>query len=243
MAINLQELTELVEKLSENVDAIIKISDRAVLRREYLKWYSQVQLLVTRHLPSMSNELSKLYYAAEDTNGEVDVARYYGIRSYLRTTPDWSDSEKSFRGRFLPDIEQQRGILLAIPHIVNQKALELAALVTADLVKGELDEARLLISHGFLRAAGAVAGVALESHLKLLHNQSNLLYGDSDSIVPLATRLRIEGIITLGDEKKCIAMADIRNLCDHKNKKEPTTDEVAGLIDDVDKFVKRIQAL
>lgn len=105
----------------------------------------------------------------------------------------------------------------------------------------ELNEARSLLKRGSIRAAGAVAGVALEAHLKLLHNQSGLPYTDKDSIAPLATRLRKNDIISLGDEKKCIAMADTRNKCDHKKREEPTETEVRELVDDVDRFVKRVQ--
>jgi hypothetical protein len=101
-------------------------------------------------------------------------------------------------------------MLLSVPSIIELRALEVAALVTSDLVQGELNEARLLLEHGFVRAAGAVAGVALEAHLKLLHDQSGLTYADKDSIVSLASRLRQHGVITLGDEKQCIAMADTR---------------------------------
>jgi hypothetical protein len=106
---------------------------------------------------------------------------------------------------------------------------------------GELNEARSLLKRGSIRSAGAVAGVALEAYLKLLHDQSDLSYTDKDSIVPLAARLRKNNIISLGDEKKCIAMADTRNKCDHKKGEEPTEAEVRELVDDVDRFIKRVQ--
>jgi hypothetical protein len=243
MAIDIQGLKMLVEELAAQVDGLLAISDSPELRREYLKWYSQAQLVVNKSLSSMAREFGKLYYAAEETDGEGDAWHYWGIRSYLRTTQDYSDKVRLFEKRFRADVEQQRGILLAIPHAIDIRALEIAALVTADLVEGELNEAHLLLSHGFVRAAGAVAGVALEAHLKLLHNQSNLTYSDKDTIVPLATRLRQAGAITLGDEKKCIAMSDTRNKCDHKNKQDPTSEEVDELIDDVDRFVKRVQVI
>lgn len=242
MAIDVQAVKKLVEELASQVDGILKISDRAQQRREYQTWYSQVHLLISKRLPNRVDELQNLYFASATQDPSSDAYNYSGIRSYLRTTPDW-DNEKTFRHRFEADIEQQRGILLAIPFTIDIQALDVAALVTADLVKGELNEAQLLLTHGFVRAAGAVAGVALESHLKLLHVQSTLTHSDNDTIIPLANRLRQSGVISLGDEKKCIAMADTRNKCDHKNKTEPTAEEVGELIDDVDRFVKRIQVV
>lgn len=243
MAVDIQATKELVEDLAARIDAILKISDRAALRREYQQWFSQAQLLVSKYSPSTADELKNLYYTPPSkSDSSADVYVYYGIRSYLRTTADWG-KEAEFRKRFEADIEQQRGILLAIPQVMDILALDVAALVTADLVRGELHESRLLLEHGFTRAAGAVAGVALEAHLKLLHDQSGLTYNDTDSINPLASRLRQANVISLGDEKKCIAMADTRNKCDHKNKQDPTAAEVSELIDDVDRFVKRVQAI
>lgn len=242
MAIDIQAVKKLVEDLAAQVNVILKISDRPQQRREYQIWYSQAHLLVSRYLPLRADELQNLYYASATKDTTSDVYNYYGIRSYLRTTPHW-EKESEFRPRFEADIEQQRGILLAIAHTIDMRALDVATLVTADLVRGELNEAKLLLDHGFARAAGAVAGVALEAHLKLLHEQSALTHSDSDTIVPLANRLRQSGMITLGDEKKCIAMADTRNKCDHKNKTDPTVEEVSELIEDVDRFVKRVQVV
>lgn len=173
-------------------------------------------------------EFENFYYTSKPLyTGE------FGISTYLTNFRSYE--------LFKANIEQQRGILLAIPFVIELRILEVTALVTADLITGELNEAKLLFKHGFLRASGALAGVALEAHLKLLHKQSGLIYNDQDTIVPLAVRLRIKDFITLGDEKKCIAMSDTRNKCDHKNTLDPQEKDVAELIDDVDRFTKRVQ--
>lgn len=241
MPVDLEDLRERVEMLTSRVDQLREISDLSELRREYLRWYTEAQLLISRHVPSMFHEFENLYYSTSTGESAADAWEYHGIRSYMRSTSDWGDKHRIFRNRFNADIEHQRGILLALPAVIELRALEVEALVTADLVSGEIDEARLLLDHGFGRAAGAVAGVALESHLKLLHNQSSLEYDDKDTIVPLATRLRKAGLISLGDEKKCIAMSDTRNNCDHKNEVEPTQEEIVELINDADRFAKRVQ--
>lgn len=231
MTLDVDALVKRIQELADLVDPILKISDpqQPKLRREYQIQYSQAHLLVKTHLPEREEEFSGLYYNPDSAWGKS----HSGISTYLKLPRE--------RELFEADLEQQRGILLAIPEIIELCSLEVAALVTADLVEGELKEADILLEHGFVRAAGAVAGVALEAHLKLLHKQSGHTYTDKDSIVPLATRLRLNGIITLGDEKKCIAMADARNNCDHKNKRVPTEDEVEELINDVDRFTKRAQ--
>jgi hypothetical protein len=234
MAIDVQRLQDLIEELANQADAILAIpqQDLPKIRVDYQRWYSQVCQIVNAHLPTRASELEKLYYDAA-----LELTWYLGIRSYLRS------GDQGYRNNFEADVQQQKGILLAVPHVLKMRALEVAALVTADLVDGELNEAKLLLEHGFVRAAGALAGVALEAHLKLLHAQSNLAYSNKDTIVPLAVRLRQNNFITLGDEKKCIAMADTRNKCDHKKDDEPTRDLVEGLIEDVDRFTKRVQVV
>ncbi|MBE9507297.1 MAG: hypothetical protein IMY86_04540 [Chloroflexi bacterium] len=233
MPIDTAALETQIQNLSKQTDAILAIPHNQLdrIRREYQTWYSQVHLIVKTHLPERLAELKVLY-----TSPRALYAGYYGIASFLDGT---------FRDRtpFVAQLEQQRGILLAVPHVIALRALEVAALVTADLVQGELNQARLLLEHGFIRAAGAVAGVALEAHLKLLHDQADLAYTDKDTIVPLATRLRKNGFISIGDEKKCIAMADTRNRCDHKKTTDPTQEEVEELLGDVDRFTKRVQVI
>lgn len=239
MSIDIQALLSKVESLSSQVDDLLAMS-MTELRREYQKWYSQVHEIVSAHLPGRLATLENLYYTpSQKYTPEAETKVYCGMRSYLRG----DGSYRPFRDRFEADLEQQRGILTAVPDVIDLRALEVRALVTADLMNGELNEARLLLDHGFIRAAGAVAAVALEAHLKLLHDQSGLTYTDKDTIRPLALRLRQNGVITLGDEKKCDAMADTRNKCDHKKKTDPTRDEVAELINDVDRFAKRVQVI
>jgi hypothetical protein len=240
MPTDVQALTSKVKDLSEQVDYLLAVSDMTELRRGYQTWYSQAYQIVSTHLPNRLTTFENLHYTPSKVySPEAETETYCGIRSYLRG----DGSYKPFRQRFKADFEQQQGILLAVPDVIELRALEVRALVTADLVNGELNQARLLLDHGFLRAAGALAGVALEAHLKLLHEQSGLQYIDRDTLRPLALRLRQNGVITLGDEKKCDAMADTRNKCDHKNRTDPTEQEVSELIEDVDRFTKRVQVV
>jgi hypothetical protein len=229
---DVQSLNKLIDELAKHADSILVIpqGEMPKIRVEYQKWYSQVSQIVGTYLPTRAPEMEKLYNDPETKGGW-----YFGIRSYLRS------DDQNYKHRFEADVQQQKGILLAVPHVLKIRAHEVAALVTADLVQGELDEARALLEHGFTRAAGAIAGVALEAHLKLLHNQSGLDYTQKDTINPLVSRLRQNNIITIGDEKKCIAMAETRNKCDHKQSDDPSKEEVKELIDDVDRFTKRVQ--
>ena len=229
---DLKAIENRIHELAEKANLLLKMPqhDPIAVGTEYETWFSQACLIVEAHLPERAKEFRDLYRSSNPEYGG-----YRGISSYFY--------EGKNRELFETELQRQKGILLAVPSIIELRALEVTALVTANLVENELDEARLLLEHGFIRGAGAVAGVALEAHLKLLHNQSKLTFTDKDTIVPLATNLRKNNVITLGDEKKCIAMADTRNKCDHKMKDAPSIEEVEELIDDVDRFTKRVQVI
>ena len=129
MSIDVKVLTKKIKELADQVDSILKISrqQQAEIRREYQTWYSQTKLLVKTHLPERFEEFCTLYLSPNSP-----WQSYWGISSYLQ--------EPNERDLFEADFEQQKGILLAIPHIIDLRALEVTALVTADLVQGELSQ-------------------------------------------------------------------------------------------------------
>ena len=112
-------------------------------------------------------------------------------------------------------------------------------LVVGDVLDDEMAKALMLLEQGLVREAGIIGGVVLEAHLKLLHNQNSLQYSQTEGIVDLARRLRKEQILTLGDEKRVIAMADTRNKCAHKRDEDPALEEVQDFLDDVERFMRR----
>jgi hypothetical protein len=59
----------------------------------------------------------------------------------------------------------QLEILKAVQSRFESSLFDIAQLVRADLFDSELDAARELVKNGFLRGAGAVAGVVIEKHL------------------------------------------------------------------------------
>ena len=59
----------------------------------------------------------------------------------------------------------QLSILQAVRTRFESSLHDIRQLVQADLFDSELDAARELLKSGFLRAAGAVAGVVIEKHL------------------------------------------------------------------------------
>ena len=110
----------------------------------------------------------------------------------------------------------------------------------ADLFDSELDAASELAKKGFLRAAGAVAGVVLEKHLVQVCSNHSVVIRRKSTISNLNDLLKERGVTDVAQWRFIQHLGDIRNLCDHNKAKEPTADEVNDLIAGVAKTLKTL---
>ena len=117
---------------------------------------------------------------------------------------------------------------------------DIRALVQADFFDNELDVCEELNKKGFHRAAGAVAGVALEGHLSSVTQQHKIGDKKGTTISKLNDGLKKADVIDVPTWRYIQRLGDLRNLCDHKKEREPTTEEMAELIDGVRKIVKTV---
>ena len=114
-------------------------------------------------------------------------------------------------------------------------------IVQADLFDSELESARELSKHKFLRGAGAIAGVVLEKHFKqVMKNHSITSRKKHLSLNDYNELLKENSIVDIPTWRQIQRLGDIRNLCDHNKDREPTSEEVTELIDGVDKITKTI---
>ncbi|BCM26204.1 hypothetical protein [Methyloradius palustris] len=105
----------------------------------------------------------------------------------------------------------------------------------------ELDAARELLKHKFIRAAGAIAGVVLEKHLHEVCGAHNItLTKKNSTIADLNEALKNASVIETPQWRFHQHLADIRNLCDHNKKVEPSVDQVNDLIEGVSKVTKTV---
>jgi hypothetical protein len=114
-------------------------------------------------------------------------------------------------------------------------------LVQADLFDCELDACRELVAHGFLRAAGAIAGVILEKHLlHVMASHGIELRRKEPTINDFNDQLKKAGLLDVPTWRQIQRLGDVRNLCGHSKHREPTRDEVDEMIDGVDRIVKTV---
>ena len=111
----------------------------------------------------------------------------------------------------------------------------------SDLFDSELDAAAELVKRGFLRGAGAMAGVVLENHLaQVCANHSLKTRKKAPAIGDFNDMLKAAKVVDTPQWRSIQHLADVRNLCDHKRPTEPTADQVNDLISGVAKVVKNL---
>lgn len=187
-------------------DEIKKIQRSAI--RKYQTWFTSSTILIKEYLPHREEEFVKVYEK---------------ILAYLRFKIEtWKPVNKVYVDGFIDVFDIQRSIFLAIPSVIDLKEFELRRLISGDLVDDELEEAQLLFKNKHYRAAGAIAGVALERHLKTLCDTSTppVPYKKKDTIDPLATALYKAEKMDITMLKKIQHLASIRNRCDHPEEVE-----------------------
>jgi hypothetical protein len=115
--------------------------------------------------------------------------------------------------------------------MVDFKVKDIVALLEIELFDDELDSAKNLLKKGYLRAAGAICGVVLESHFKSIMKNHNLISLKKDmSISDYNDLFRKENIYDVSKWRNIQYLGDLRNLCDHSKDREPTNDDVDELI-------------
>ena len=135
----------------------------------------------------------------------------------------------------------QLDILKSVEARFSSSLFDIKQFVQADFFDSELDAARELATHGFLRAAGAVAGVVLEKHLGQVVDNHNIKTRKKNPTISVFNDLLKEnGILDVPSWRQIQRLGDIRNLCTHDEEREPTRDEVDELISGVAKHTKTL---
>ncbi|MGX1087699.1 hypothetical protein [Pseudomonas sp. AP3_22 TE3818] len=205
----------------------------------YNHWYSEALVVVKQLLPDRYADFVKFYERPK-------TRKSFDVESYRIEDACQSLSSTRYGGEVVVDmsaavplLQQQIAILESIEKRFESSLFDIKQLVQADLFDSELDVARELLKNKFARAAGAVAGVVLEGHLKQVCDNHNLSK-KSGTIAVLNDALKAAGVIELSQSRHIQFLGDIRNKCGHKNPTEPTVDEVGELIAGVDKVIKTI---
>lgn len=209
-------------------------------RTAYEIWYSETLEVIRQILPNRLDDFKKLYKI--ERRRTVDASNY--------TISDYFARLNVTRGldtivdpiAALPKFEQQISILISAERKFDSALFDIKQVVHADLLNSELDAAYELLKKGFIRGAGAVAGVALERHLRQICLNHNIKIAKKNpSINDYGDLLKKEGIVETPTWRFLQHLSDLRNLCDHDKNREPLQREVRDLIDGVSEITKTLQ--
>ena len=190
-------------------------------KEEYESWYSVSMQVVKRVLPDRLSDFVKQY---KDQKRKEVTYLTYGVSDYMIGLRTERFGEIVVDGKAaLPKFEQQLNILKSAQVRMESSLFDMLEILQADLFDNELDTAAELTKKGFLRGAGAVAGVVLERHLGHVCGKHNLeTRKKAPTINDLNQMLKGDSVIDTPMWRFIQHLGDLRNLCDHSKGREPS---------------------
>lgn len=208
---------------------------------DYQTWYSESLVLLRQLLPDRINDFTKLYEKPK-TRKQIDYGNYV-IEDYLQGEViknrhgDTTIGDKAALEKF----KQQIAIIKSVKKRFESTLFDIKQLTQADIFDSELDAARELNKKGFIRGAGAIAGVVLEKHLaQVCENHKIVIRKKNPSISDFNDKLKTGDVIEIKDWRKIQHLGDIRNLCDHNKEKAPKKEDAEDVIDGVERLIKTL---
>jgi hypothetical protein len=218
------------------------IEDLPQFNSSYQRWYSESLALIRQILPDRLQDFIRLY---EKPKGRKDVGyENYRIEDYfqgLTITRGVYKEKVVGTEAAIPHFRQQQAIIAAAKARFESSLFDIRNILQADLMDSELDAADHLAKSKYHRAAGAVAGVVLERHLgQVCLDRKIIISKKNPTISDFNEALKSNGVIDVPQWRYIQHLGDIRNLCDHAKKPEPTEEQVNDLLSGTRKTIKTI---
>lgn len=237
---------ELRDEYKESFD---KLSDedkkkflKAKFKDNYNSWYNESLSVIKQLMPERLDDFVMLYKLPKRKNSEISYLTYT-ISDYLvdLVVKDAFGAIKVNGTAAVTKFQQQYQIVLSLRNRFESSLYDIKQLVQADLMDSEIDSAKLLLKNGFLRAAGAICGVVLEKHFSTICQMRGIKPSKKNPCLNEYNQLlKDEGIIDTPTWRKIAYLADIRNLCDHNKKDEPTKEQLTDLVNSTEKIIKTV---
>jgi hypothetical protein len=225
--------------VNERYDQFIKTLP--LFRDKYQFWYSESLAIIKLLLPDRTSDFVRLYEKPK-IRKSIQYGNYV-IEDYLQSLSVKTSLGEKIVGpeAAISQFQQQLNILKSVQKRFESSLFDIKQLVQADLFDSELEAAKELNKKGFVRGAGAIAGVVLEKHLsQVCDNHLVKITQKKPSVADYNDKLKEAGVYETPTWRKIQHLADLRNLCDHKKKKDPKPEDVEELIEGAEKITKTL---
>ena len=225
---------QLGDKAKKMVETLPSFTD------EYQPWYSESSALIRQLLPNRHSDFVR-YYEKPKTRKSITYENYT-IEDYLQALRITKGIRKVVGpDAAVPLFRQQLSLLKASKQRFRSSLFEIRRLAQANLFDSELEAAKELAINKFTRAAGVVAGVVLERHLKeVCDSQGIKLRKRAPTISDLNDALKQASVLDIPMWRSIQYLSDLRNLCAHHKNSEPTDDQIEDLLTGVSKITKTL---
>ncbi|WP_445367569.1 hypothetical protein ACH5Y9_21735 [Methylomonas sp. BW4-1] len=234
--------TGLAELVEEGGKLLTKFEDKKKpeVRLDYQVWYSKA-LRAMQLLAADRYEEFRRYYEPDPKRKSLGYGTYV-IHDYIKGVAPGAYQLRDFdtRGQAAMGVYNQLLLLTSVVARSKSVLADIQGTLLAELQDEEIDTAEALLRVN-ARAAGALAGVILESHLqKIAEHRGVKIAKKSPTIADLNEPLKTAGVYDITVWRKLSYFADIRNLCSHKKTEAPTNEQVRELIDGVRWAIKNV---
>lgn len=235
----LESFTTFLAELTDLDPGIIDAEFAMVIASEYEAWYSQALPLVKLVLPAREQDFRSIYrHSSSDefnTSGSsITQLLNSAIEQVIEENEDGESvvvGDYGLHSDFILLARRHGAILRTAERIAPTVLADLEIALRLDLFESNLETASELLRAKQIRAAGAMAGVVLEKHLKTVCERRAIQLPRKDAVISeMNDALRTNGIYDVIMWRLIQRLADIRNYCAHSKDREPTAEEVADLI-------------
>ncbi|MBK5246343.1 MAG: hypothetical protein JJE49_03610 [Peptostreptococcaceae bacterium] len=238
------------EKIKEELNSLLEIGNtfhkkwtkgELVNRhQEYQNWYTLARKAIARFLPERLEEF-KSYYEIDPNRKQLGYDTFV-IQDFLKGIVPAKYSHFDSKGQACTCLANQLAIFASMIVNVDSILFDLDSTIYYDYQENELEAAKNVLKIN-VRAAGALAGVVIEKHLKHLlssHALEKEVKVKNPGINELVMPLKEAGVIDVPTFQKITYMASIRNICDHDKQSTPTKEQVLDLLTQTNWLIKTV---
>lgn len=209
------------------------------IHASYQSWYTKSLPIVKQLLPDRLREFQDQYRLERRDDKDLTVSTYT-ISDYLLGIHQTIHGEDVFNtyASFITRFQHQLLILHSAIDRLNSRLTDIEGILQSELFSHELEVAEDLQKKGHLRAAGALSGVSLETHLShVCVNHKITINKKSPTISDFNEKLKADNVIDIPTWRHIQLLGDIRNICVHVKEREPTNDDISTLISGTKKIL------